>query len=70
MIRRLREQFPKLHIVPAIADVRERKAIMDHLRYGTNGTDWEVIEHDVGRGDHLHLAYKVVERKRAWVSGG
>lgn len=27
--RRLREQFPKLHIVPAIADVRERKAIMD-----------------------------------------
>lgn len=27
--RRLREKFPKLHIIPAIADVRERKAVMD-----------------------------------------
>lgn len=44
----------------------QRKAIMDFLRYGTNATEWEVLEHDVGRGDHLHLAFRDIDRKKAY----
>lgn len=44
----------------------QRKVIMDFLRYGTNATEWEVLEHDVGRGDHIHLAFRDIDRKKAW----
>lgn len=61
------------HNVLCAVDIRnrvysrvQRKAIMDHLRYGTNTTDWEILEHDVGRGDHVHLARRDVDRRKAW----
>lgn len=41
----------------------QRKEIMDHLRHGTTSTEWEVLEHDVGRGNHIHLAYKAFDRR-------
>lgn len=42
----------------------QRKEIMNHLRHGTNTTDWEILEHDVGRGDHIHLARRELERRK------
>lgn len=67
-----REKF-SWHNVLCAVDIRnrvysrgQRMAIMNHLRYGTNTTDWEVLEHDVGRGDHIHLARRDVDRRKAW----
>lgn len=60
------------HIALCAVDIRnraysrtQRVAIMNHLRFGTNTTDWEILEHDVGRGDHVHLALRVPERRKA-----
>lgn len=43
----------------------QRRELMNHLRFGTSPTTHEVLEHDVGRGDHIHLAFKdFAQRKR------
>lgn len=43
----------------------QRKALMDFLRKGTNTTEWELLEHDVGRGDHIHASRRDFgQRKR------
>lgn len=58
------------HVALCAVDLRnrdysrqQRKEIMNFLRHGTNTTDWEILEHDVGRGDHIHLARRVAERR-------
>jgi hypothetical protein len=42
----------------------QRKALLDHLRFGTSPTTHEIIEHDIGRGDHLHVAQKDFEQRK------
>ena len=43
----------------------QRRALMNHLRFGTDAATWEILEHDVGRGDQIHLAFKdFAQRKR------
>jgi hypothetical protein len=42
----------------------QRKALLDHLRFGTNTTTHEVLEHDIGRGDHLHVSEKNFEQRK------
>lgn len=41
----------------------QRRALMNHLRFQTDSATWEVLEHDIGRGDHIHLAYKDFEQR-------
>ena len=60
------------HVALCAVDIRnrcysraQRREIMNHLRFGTNTTDWEILEHDVGRGDHIHLGVRDAERKKA-----
>lgn len=60
------------HVALCAVDIRnrvysrqQRKEIMNFLRHGTNTTDWEILEHDVGRGDHIHLGRRCHERRKA-----
>lgn len=53
------------HLVDCAADIRnrcytaaQRKSLMERLRKGTSTTTHEVIEHDVGRGNHIHVGRK------------
>ena len=50
------------HLARCAVDLRnnhytavQRKQVMEFLRDGRERPHWEVIEHDVGRGDHIHL---------------
>jgi hypothetical protein len=42
----------------------QRRALMNHLRFGTNAAEWEILEHDIGRGDHIHLSRKDFEQRK------
>lgn len=42
----------------------QRRALMNHLRFGTNTAQWMFLEHDVGRGDHLHAEYRCFEQRK------
>jgi hypothetical protein len=60
------------HVALCAVDIRnrcysrvQRREIMNHLRHGTNTTDWEILEHDVGRGDHFHAALRLADRRNA-----
>lgn len=59
------------HVVLCAVDIRnrcysrvQRKEIMAFLRHGTNPTDWEILEHDVGRGDHIHVGVRDAARRK------
>jgi|GEM_PF-5620059 len=50
------------HLVACAVDLRnrhytaeQRKQVMAWLRTNRGQPQWEILEHDVGRGDHIHI---------------
>lgn len=63
--RRLARERFSWHLIGAAADFRnsmyspaERRQIARWLRTRCPAPAWEVLEHDVGRGDHFHLGIR------------
>lgn len=62
------------HLVGCAADIRnrhylpaQRKQVMYYLRKltgGPNPSKYELLEHDIGRGDHIHLGVKDEQWKK------
>lgn len=48
----------------------QRRALMNHLRFGTNGTQWLFLEHDVGRGDHIHAEFRCFNQRERYLGTG
>lgn len=53
------------HLVACAVDLRnrhytppQRKAVMQFLRQQCAPGEWELLEHDIGRGDHIHVAVR------------
>lgn len=53
------------HLVHCAIDIRnrhyspdQRRRVMGFLQRGRAAPIWEVLEHDVGRGDHIHLGIR------------
>lgn len=42
----------------------QRRALMNHLRFGASGPNWLFLEHDIGRGDHLHAEFRCFEQRK------
>lgn len=42
----------------------QRKALVERLRKGRPAVMWEVLEHDVGRGDHIHLGKRDFSQRK------
>lgn len=60
------------HLARCAVDLRnnhytavQRRQVMEFLKQGREKPHWEVIEHDVGRGDHIHLG----RRDFDWMRG-
>jgi len=45
---------------------QQRKLLMERLRKGRPAVMWELLEHDVGHGDHIHVG----KRDFAWRKAG
>jgi hypothetical protein len=61
------------HMVGAAVDFRNRvynskqlTAIIDWLIKRVGRKHWEILSHDVGRGNHFHLAFEDEAWKREW----
>lgn len=44
----------------------QRKLVMQHLMAGRENGPWEILAHDVGRGDHIHVGRRRFDLRRAW----
>lgn len=62
--RRARARF-SWHLVGCAVDLRnshytavQRKQVMQYLRQHCPSGTCELLEHDIGRGNHIHLAFK------------
>lgn len=58
------------HMARCAADIRnrhynksQRQAVMAFLMGKISRGEWELLEHDIGRGDHIHIAKKDAEWK-------
>jgi hypothetical protein len=67
-----REKF-SWHLVGAAADFRalaynaeERSKIWSWLHERCPAVDWELLIHDVGRGEHFHVAKRSHELRKQW----
>lgn len=47
---------------------KQRAAVMAFLRARISKGEWELLEHDIGRGDHIHLAKRDAEWKAKHVT--
>lgn len=47
---------------------KQRQAVVAFLRSMVSRGEWELLEHDIGRGDHIHLAKKDSEWKTKYAA--
>lgn len=67
--RMARDKF-SWHLCRCAVDIRNHhysanqlREVMEHLSSGRNGHDWEILSHDMGHGNHLHIARRDQEWK-------
>jgi len=44
----------------------QRTRIYKQLKTGRDNSMWEILQHDVGRGDHFHVGYKDFDWRHRW----
>jgi hypothetical protein len=61
------------HLVGCAADLRnstytaiQLRTIMAKLKENTNLSEYEILSHDVGRGEHLHIGYRDYGRRKEY----
>lgn len=71
--RKLARKKFSWHKVGCAADIRnrhytkeQRGQIMLHLLEGRTKGPWEILEHDVGRGDHIHIGRRDFAFRSKW----
>jgi hypothetical protein len=63
------------HLVGCAADLRnstytaiQLRTIMAKLKENTNLSEYEILSHDVGRGEHIHVGYRDYGLRKAYES--
>jgi hypothetical protein len=47
-------------------DRQQAQRILEYLKSGRQGLEWEILHHDIGAGEHFHVAFKDREWKARW----
>ncbi len=46
--------------------VTQERRILEYLQSGRGRPDWEIYGHNIGQGDHFHVAFRDVSWKAKW----
>lgn len=47
-------------------DRQAKERIFKFLKKGRESSQWEILLHDIGRGDHFHVGYRDYAARRKW----